>query len=107
MAARKRLKTFVHVHLKNDGGDVTETQIYGPDDNVPADVASQIGDHCWAESPTASDDDEDDGPPPRSGRGSGRDKWAAYAEANGVEIDAEADRDAIIIAVAAAGVPVE
>lgn len=33
----RRLKTYVHV----DG------TAYGPDDEVPADVAKRIGDHAW------------------------------------------------------------
>lgn len=46
-------------------------------------------------------------PPPMAGAGSSRAKWAAYAEANGVEIADDATRDEIIEAVRAAGVPVE
>ena len=36
------------------------------------------------------------GEPPRSGRGSGQDKWAVYAQSIGLEVPADADRDAII-----------
>jgi predicted component of type VI protein secretion system len=45
--------------------------------------------------------------PPQSGRGSGRDAWAAYARANGVTVDDEDGRDEIIAACEDAGVPVE
>lgn len=37
--------------------------------------------------------------PPKSGAGSGRDEWVAYAAAIGVEVDPEASRDEIIAAV--------
>jgi hypothetical protein len=47
------------------------------------------------------------GPPPKSGRGSGRDAWADYAEANGVEVTEADSKDDVIAACEAAGVPVE
>jgi hypothetical protein len=103
----RRLRTFVHV------GGVA----YGPDDEVPAEVAEQIGDHAWAD----EDGDQDDGDetrvgfedpraqqsptptsggtgeaPPRSGRGSGRDAWVAYAEANGLDVGEDRTREQII-----------
>lgn len=34
--------------------------------------------------------------PPRSGKGSGRDAWAAFAEANGVPVDDESSKDDIV-----------
>lgn len=45
----------------------------------------------------------DSGPtlPPKSGAGSGRDAWVAYAEANGVAIAPDASRDVVIAAVEA------
>lgn len=93
MAARK-LATYVHV----DG------QAYGPDDDVPADVAAKITNPAaWGEAVTASQD----GPPPQSGRGSGTDAWVAYAASAGVDVPDDAGRDDIIAAVAAAGHPVE
>lgn len=48
-----------------------------------------------------------DGPPPRAGKGSGEDKWRAYAEANGVDVSGVDGRDEIIGACEDAGVPVE
>lgn len=45
--------------------------------------------------------------PPKSGAGSGKDAWAAYAAAKGVTVAGEASRDDIIAACAAAGVPTE
>lgn len=48
---------------------------------------------------------EEHTPPPLNGAGSGRDAWAAYAEAAGVEFAADARRDDIIAACAAASVP--
>ena len=46
----------------------------------------------------------DDGPPPRTGRGSGKDAWVAYAAANDVTVADDASRDDIIAALDAAGV---
>jgi hypothetical protein len=42
--------------------------------------------------------------PPRTGTGSGRDSWAAFAEARGVAVSDEDKRDDIIAALAEAGV---
>ena len=42
------------------------------------------------------DDGEDPGVPARSGPGSGRDAWAAYATSRGVQIPDTASRDDII-----------
>ena len=38
MAKKRRLVTYVHVHNFEDGS----TEIYGPDDDVPADAAEKI-----------------------------------------------------------------
>lgn len=50
--------------------------------------------------------DEEDGSeePPRSGRGSGRDAWAAFAADRGVHVEDEDTRDDIVQALASAGV---
>jgi len=105
----RRLNTFVHV----DG------VAYGPDSEVPAEVAKRIGDHAWQQ-----DDGEvrgEPGPeavgftdpgtggrtagaPPRSGRGSGIEAWRAFAEQNGVGVDSDMSREDIIAAAEAAGV---
>lgn len=45
----KKLATHVHVHQRDADGNVSGTQVYGPDDKVPAAVAKEIGDHCWAD----------------------------------------------------------
>jgi hypothetical protein len=48
------------------------------------------------------------GPPPKSGKGSGRDAWAAYAEASGVEVtDDMKSKEDIVAALDQAGVPTE
>jgi hypothetical protein len=43
--------------------------------------------------------DDDGGPPPRSGPGSGKDAWVAYAQARGVEVTDDMTREDIIGAV--------
>ncbi|MFD5838219.1 hypothetical protein ACFWHV_32420 [Streptomyces collinus] len=105
----RRLRTFVHV----DG------TAYGPDDDVPAKVAEQIGGHAW------EDDSDQDGDepaavgfedpagkrsaagaseaPPRSGRGSGIEAWRAFLADNEIAADADASREDLIAAAEGAG----
>lgn len=102
----RRLNTYVHV-----GGEW-----YGPDSEVPADVAKRIGAHAW------TDGDQDGGEPaevgfvdpaaqqsptptgagseapPRSGRGSGVEAWRTFAEQNDLDVPADATREEIIAA---------
>lgn len=75
---------------------------YLPGDTVPAGVAKEMGDHCFVDGA-----EPDSGVPPQAGKGSGKDAWAEYATANGVQIDPEATRDDIIAACTAAGVATE
>lgn len=105
----RRLNTFVTV----DG------QWYGPDDDVPAEVAKRIGDHAWDDGGDQDDGDEPTvgytdpstqqsptGPaeaPPRSGRGSGVEAWRAYAEQNDLDVAEDASREDIIAAAEGAG----
>lgn len=98
-----RLTHYVTVPL-DDGSYKT----YGPDDDLPADVAKQItnpsaweGGKVPAQPTSASD------VPPKGGAGSGMQAWAAYAASKGVEVPEDASRDDIIAACQAAGVPVE
>jgi hypothetical protein len=95
-------------------------QWYGPDDEVPADVANRIGAHAWDDDGGQDDGGEpadvgfdDSGAqqsptgageaPPRSGRGSGIDAWRRFAEQNGVGIDSDMSREEIIAAAEDAG----
>lgn len=61
-----------------------------------------------AEEPALAEDGEESAasPPPRRGAGSGKEEWAQYAEAQGVEVPEDASRDEIIAAVDEAGKPV-
>ncbi|MFD3517710.1 hypothetical protein [Streptomyces sp. NPDC058657] len=93
----RRLIGYVHV-----GG-----RAYGPDDEVPADVARRIGDHAWQDRADVEDldDQADQGQaPPRSGRGSGVEAWRAFATQHDVEVADDATREDIIAACEAAGV---
>lgn len=69
---------------------------------VPDDVQARVAEIVGGPAKKAS---EAPSPPPLNGAGSGRDAWAAYAEAGGVEFADDARRDDIIAACAAAGVP--
>lgn len=102
--SERRLIAYVHV------GGVA----YGPDDEIPATVRRQIGDHAFADpdADVEAEVDPDDGDesggdvetPPRSGRGSGIEAWRQFAEQSDVEVPAEASREEIIAACEAAGV---
>lgn len=98
-----KLNTTVYVM---QGGEVRG---FGPDDDVPEDVARQIGAHAWedGEHPYPASGSEAGGPPPKAGAGSSVDAWAAYAADQGVEVPEDAKRDEIIAALEAAGKPVE
>ena len=52
--AEKRLRAHVHVHDLDKDGNVTGTQVYGPDDKIPADVAKRLVDDVYWE-PDGSD----------------------------------------------------
>lgn len=106
-----------------DGGEAFRT--FGPDDgDVPEWAAKQMGAHLFENGehpyPESKYPGKDDDPgvsgdldrepgaiPPMSGKGSGRDNWAAYANDVDVEIPADAGRDQIIEAIRVAGKPVE
>lgn len=47
------------------------------------------------------------GPPPKAGKGSGEDKWRAYAEEHEVDVTDLKSRDEIIARLEEAGIPVE
>lgn len=53
--------------------------------------------------PAADEQPVDEPPPPRSGAGSGRDAWAAYAGRRGVPVTDDMSRDDIAAAVEATG----
>lgn len=107
----RRLNTYVHL----DG------TAYGPDDDVPADVAKRIGEHAWTDD-SDQDGDEPAGAgfedpssqqsptptgageaPPRSGRGSGVEAWRAYAAQHDLDVADDATREDIIAAAEGAG----
>lgn len=80
---------LVTLHHKDTGQSVTVT-------DAQARVLAKSG---WVEST------KDSVPiPRRSGAGSGREAWAAYAEVHHVPVDPAATRDDIIAALEAAGV---
>lgn len=109
-----RLKTYVHV--EDDKGQI---QIFGPGDVVPVWAREKITNTKAWEEPTATDSSPSDpdpgagsGPqvpdlPPRSGKGSGKENWAAYAAAQGVEVPDGASREDIIERLLAADVRVD
>jgi hypothetical protein len=90
------------------GNVYVDGQAYGPNDVVPDDVAARITNpKAWeggklpavADGAAASTDGGGDVlAPPRSGAGSAKGAWAAFAEANGVDVPEGASREDIIAA---------
>lgn len=70
------------------------------DSGPPAAVGSVPATGARAETAEAN-------PPPKSGAGSGRDAWAAYAEQRGVTVADGSSRDDIVAALDQAGQPTE
>lgn len=103
----RRLRTNVHVF--DEHGNVS---VFGPGDDVPEWAAARITNpKAWTDDEPAPEPEPEpvqpgpDGQPPRSGRGSGRDAWAAYAAARGLDVPDDASRDEIIAAVDEADAP--
>lgn len=102
-----RLNTTVFV-VDPDGRD----RPFGPGEDLPDWAAKQISNpDVWDGEPPAHIRGQDDAKkepasqapaasaaqePPRSGKGSGRDAWAAYAASRSVEVKGDASRDDII-----------
>jgi hypothetical protein len=97
-----RLRT--HVHVRDEHG---RSVVLAPGDDVPDWAAAAIRNpRAWqggaapsVETPTETNDTS---APPRSGAGSGKAEWAAYASTLGVTYPDGASRDDIIAAVDAA-----
>lgn len=105
-----RLRTFVHVHDSSGA-----SHVFGPHDDIPAWAVERITNpKVWADAeaedvapPPAPADPPVGGAelsePPRAGQGSGREAWAEYAAALGLEVADGDTRNDIIAAVDAAG----
>ena len=82
---------------------------------LPGWAAGMVGEHALETAPAPAPRANPDPvparaaaqPPPKAGPGSGRTRWAEYADAHSVQVLVDDTRDDIIAAVAAAGVPTE
>jgi hypothetical protein len=103
-----------------------QTHVFLPGDEPPEWAAKTMGDHCFeggeglfndegilapvihhdAVVPDARGAAASDGPPPQAGPGSAKEKWVAYAEEHGVDVDG-LDKAGIVAELEEAGVPVE
>jgi hypothetical protein len=104
-------KLNTHVYLLDNG----ETKGFGPDDELPEHIARQIGAHAFEGGvhPFAGKDDDGDGQngrepgvePPRTGKGSTRDAWVAFATetGHGDLVQGTSGRDELIQALADVG----
>jgi hypothetical protein len=92
------------LHLENKGKKV----VVLPGDDLP-EWAKITNPYVLGLDPDAEHDDDGagSGPPPRAGKGSGEDKWRAYAEEQGVDVSEAEGRDDVIAALEEADVPVE
>ena len=121
-----KLKTHVHVPVRDKSGHTVGVEVFGPNDRLPdwavqaiSNPAAWVGD-VWpgqeaadqaerdaeeaARRSAAGGQGGDEEPPPRNGSGSGVDAWADYSRRHGVEVPAEAKREDIIAALDTAGV---
>lgn len=55
MAARK-LKSYVHVHEVDGDGNHVRTEVFGPDDKLPAWAKKHLGDHVWDDGDVEDED---------------------------------------------------
>lgn len=108
-------KLVRHTHVIDDKHQVHE---FAPGAKVPAWARKLITNpKVWAkdeedgdepsgdDNPAGGGSDEVPAVPPKSGSGSGRNAWVAYAEANGVEVSEDMSREDIVEALEAAEVP--
>lgn len=103
-----KLVSYVHVVHP----DTAEPVAFGPDDEVPEWAARQMGAHCFDDGVhpyiDESDPERPEGtPPPKAGPGSSKDAWSLYAIEQNVDVPGDASRDAIIAALAEAGIAVD
>lgn len=92
----KRLKTHVHAVERDEQGTTTNSAVFGPDDTVPAWARKAITNpDVWDD----GEDDEDDDLSERPAGNASREKWAAYAESQGVTVTEDMKRDDIVTAV--------
>jgi len=82
--------------LVEDGDPAAVTLWQGAGAVVEAAEAERVGYHPSGEPPPVGSGELSVQAPPRTGKGSGRAAWAAYAEASGVDVDPDATRDDII-----------
>lgn len=97
-------KTLIsHTHVLGEDGRAVH---FAPGDTVPAWARKLlVNPKLWgdASEPTAPDPVTVE-VPAKSGPGSGKEAWTAFAEARGVGLDSAMSRDDIMAACAAAGV---
>lgn len=90
----RKLNTYVHAVERDDKGNTTQSAVFGPDDDVPS----------WAQkaitNPDVWDGEADEPTTLEAPAGNAsREKWAAYAEQEGVEVEDDMTRDDIKAAV--------
>lgn len=94
----RKLNTFVHAVERDDKGNTTNSQVFGPNDTVPGWARKAITNpHVWEGDD--EDGDGDDDPSERPAGNASREKWAAYAETQGVTVTEQMKRDDIVAAV--------
>lgn len=93
----RKLNTFVHAVERDDKGNTTNSAVFGPNDTVPGWARKAITNpDVW--DGEDGDEEEDDASERPAGNAS-LEKWAAYAEAQGVTVTEDMKRDDIVAAV--------
>lgn len=99
-------ETGRHVVL-NKGSEVPDrlvAMVSNPDVWADAKEAAEAAERAEQAAEAAEQESEESSEPPRSGKGSGRDAWVAFAADHGVHVDDEDSRDDIIAELVSAGV---
>lgn len=105
-------KSEFALHLADKRPGHEQILVILPGDEIPAwalkDITNPyvLGDQV-VESGGDSPGGDPAGPPPKAGKGSGEDKWRAYAEEHKIDVTDLNSRDEIIDRLHEAGIPVE
>jgi hypothetical protein len=92
----RKLNTYVHAHAVDDKGNV-QSQVFGPDDDVPAWARKAITNpDVWG---NGNEEADEPSTLERPAGNASRDAWAAYAAQEGVEVEDDMKRDDIVAAV--------
>lgn len=94
----RKLNTNVHAVATDKDGNLL-SQVFGPDDDVPAWARKAITNPKVWDGDADDSDEDSDAPLERPAGNASREDWAAYAAQEGVELEPDMKRDDIKAAV--------